>query len=65
MQALVGARDADALESLGAGAFAFHNLHGDAQRIAGLEFRDGAVGGEASDLLGLDGLDHVHRNFLS
>ena len=54
VQALVGARDADPLEGLGAGALAFDDLHRDAQRVAGREVRHGAARRSGGDLLGLD-----------
>ena len=62
VQPLVGARDAHALEGLGAGALALDHLHRDAHRVAWHEVGHAAARGQAGDLLGLVMLDDVHRS---
>ena len=61
----IGAGDADALEILDSGTLAFDHANADTKRVAGAEFGDGALLGEALDLLGLELLDDVHVSSLS
>ena len=58
VQPAAGARDADALVGLDAGALAFDHLHVDHDGVAGLEIRDGLA--ERGDLLALELFDDVH-----
>src|SRR3546814_14912543 len=56
----MGARVADALIILGAGAFAVDDADADAKGVAGAEFGDRLGRLELLDGLGLEGLDEVH-----
>src|SRR3546814_15119232 len=59
-EAAIGARDADALIILDAGAFAFDDADADAKGVAGAEFGDRLGRLELLAGLGLEGLDEVH-----
>src|SRR5690606_18504332 len=56
-----GAADADAFIGLDTAALALNDLHVDAKRIAGLEFRDRALFGESGNLFAVELFDNVHR----
>src|SRR5271166_904139 len=60
VQPLVGARDAHALERLGAGALALHHLDRHTHRVAGSEVWHAAARGQAGDLVRFVSLDDVH-----
>ena len=62
--AAAGAGDADALEGLDAFALAFLDLDHDAQRVAGLEVGDRALGDQAGFFFGFDRLKDVHSILL-